>query len=287
MTTLPEVLAGLPLPGVIQEIDYETRLQVFVDKLLEEMQAVGIAYDTAGLETDPAKILLEVGTYADTMLRQRINEAARANLLAFAYGVDLDHLAAFYDVVRLFGESDERLRARIILAIQGRSTGGTEPRYKFVALTSDVRVSDAAIYTVGRDPTIRVAIFSTEDNGVASQALLTAVDTALQKAEVRMVNDRIVVAGAVKQVVNIVANVWLLPGSAPSVATGLEAVLRAAWDDVDTLGFDLTRSWLIAKLMQPGVQRVEIVAPVTDISVPFNEAAALGTVTITNMGRAF
>jgi phage-related baseplate assembly protein len=287
MTTLPEVLAGLPLPGVIQEIDYEVRLQLFVDKLVQEFAAVGVVYDTQGLEVDPAKILLEAATYGDVMLRQRINEAVRANLLAFAYGSDLDHLAAFYDVVRLYQEDDERLRARIILAIQGRSTGGTEPRYKYVALTSDVRVADAAVYTVGRDPTIRVAIFSTEESGVASPALLAAVDAALQKAEVRMVNDRIVVSGAVKQVVNVSANVWLLPGAAPAVATGLEAALRAAWSQVDTLGFDLTKSWIIAKLMQPGVQRVEIVAPATDISVPFNEAAALGTVTITNMGRGF
>jgi phage-related baseplate assembly protein len=287
MTTLPEALAGLPLPGVIQEIDYEARLQLFVDKLVALFDAVGIAYDVQGLEVDPAKILLEAATYADVLLRQRINEAVRANLLAFAYGSDLDHLAAFYDVVRLYQESDERLRDRVILAIQGRSTGGTAPRYKYVAMTSDVRVSDAAVYTVGRDPTIRVAVFSTEPDGVASSALLTVVDAALQDAEVRMVNDRIVVSGAVKHVVNIVANVWLLPGAAPSVATGLEATLRAEWDKVDTLGFDLARSWLTAKLMQQGVQRVEIVAPATDISVPFNEAASLGTITITNMGRGF
>ncbi len=287
MTTLPEALAGLPLPGVIQELNYEARLQLFVDKLVEEMAAVGVTYDVGGLEVDPGKILLEVATYADTLLRQRINEAARANLLAFAYGGDLDHLAAFYDVTRLYQESDERLRARVVLAIQGRSPGGTEPRYKYVAMTSDVRVANAAVYTVGRDPTIRVAVFSTENGGVASAGLLAAVDAAMQNSAVRMVNDRITVAAAVKQVVNVSANVWLLPDAAPSVATGLEATLRSAWDQVDTLGFDLTKSWLIAKLMQPGVQRVEIIAPTTDISVPFNEAAALGTVTITNMGRGF
>ncbi|MBN9308721.1 MAG: baseplate J/gp47 family protein [Devosia sp.] len=287
MTTLPEALAGLPLPGVIQEIDYEARLALFVEKLVALFADVGITYDVGGLEADPAKILLEAATYADVLLRQRINEAVRANLLAFAYGSDLDHLAAFYEVVRLFQESDERLRERVILAIQGRSTGGTEPRYKYVAMTSDVRVADAAVYTVGRDPTIQVAIFSTEPNGVASAGLLTAVDAALQDPAVRMVNDRIVVAGAVKHAVNVVANVWLLPSAAPSVATGLEAIVRSEWDKVDTLGFDLARSWLTAKLMQPGVQRVEIVAPAADISVPFNEAASLGTVTINNMGRGF
>lgn len=287
MTTLPEALAGLPLPGVIQEIDYEARLALFVEKLVALFADVGITYDVGGLEADPAKILLEAATYADVLLRQRINEAVRANLLAFAYGSDLDHLAAFYEVVRLFQESDERLRERVILAIQGRSTGGTEPRYKYVAMTSDVRVADAAVYIVGRDPTIQVAIFSTEPNGIASAGLLTAVDAALQDPAVRMVNDRIVVAGAVKQVVNVVANVWLLPSAAPSVATGLEAIVRSEWDKVDTLGFDLARSWLTAKLMQPGVQRVEIVSPAADISVPFNEAASLGTVTINNMGRGF
>ena len=53
------------------------------------------------------------------LLRNRINIAARGQLLAYAAGTDLDHLAAFYGVERLAGEGDERLRLRIQLRIKG------------------------------------------------------------------------------------------------------------------------------------------------------------------------
>ena len=50
--------------------------------------------------------MLETAAARETLLRARINDAAKANLVAFAGGGDLDHLAGFYDVVRLGGEAD-------------------------------------------------------------------------------------------------------------------------------------------------------------------------------------
>ncbi len=285
--TLPSELANLPAPTAIEEIDYEVRLAEFVSRLVSQMSAVGINYDVDQLEADPAKVLLEVSTYADTMLRARINDAVRANLLAYANGSDLDHLAQFYDVSRLYAETDDALRRRVVLAIQGRSTGGTEPRYKFVALTASPLVADAAIYTVGRDPTINVAVYSTAPDGVADPGLLALVDAALQDPAVRMVNDRIVVASAVQQVVPVTANIWLLPSAPTSALASIEAGLRAAWLAEGTLGRDITRSWLTAKLMQPTVHKVEIISPAADVVVPFNQAASIGTGTLTDKGRSF
>ena len=77
--------------------------------------------------------MLEAAAYRETLLRARVNDAARANLLSFAATTDLDHLAGFYDVVRLDGETDAALRERVVLAIQGRSAAGPEERYAAVA----------------------------------------------------------------------------------------------------------------------------------------------------------
>lgn len=287
MTVLPPELASLPPPTLIEELSYAARLAEFRSLLVGIFVAAGIDYDVADLETDPAQILLQVGTYQDLLLRQRINEAVRANLLAFAVGGDLDHLAQFYDVGRLSGETDEALRRRIVLAIRGRSTGGTEPRYRSIALGADPRVADAAVYTVGRDPTVHVAIFSTDNAGVADLALIAAVNAALQAAAVRMVNDTIVVSGASRSLTPIVANVWLLPETSATILAQMQTSLTQAWASGIGLGRDVTRSWLISKLMLDGVQRVEIVSPATDVVMPFNEAAALGAITLNNMGRAY
>jgi len=284
---MPVDFSALPPPQVIEEVRYEAILDRRLADMIERFAEDGINYDVGNLETDPVLIQLEGASYAETLLRARINDAAREFLLPIASGADLDYLAGFYDVTRIYGETDERLRERVVLAIQGRSTGGTEPRYKFVAMSADLRVKDVSIYTVGRNPTVHAAVFSTDNNGVADQILVDKVNAALQDPAVRMVNDIIEVAPAASTTQNIVANAWLLPSAPSSTITAMETALRNAWIAEMALGRDITKAWLIAKLMVSGVQRVEIVAPAADILVPFNEAEGLGTITITNMGRDY
>lgn len=284
---LPPELANLPPPQLVDELSYETTRGLFIARLKAEFDAVGIAYDVDMLETDPGVILMEVAGYIDTGLRQRINEAIRSWFLAYATGSDLDVLAQWYDVARLSGESDDALRRRIVENIKGRSPGGTEARYRAIALGADVRVADVSVYTVGRDPTVHVAVFSTDNNGVADSALLAKVNAALQAPAVRMVNDTIVVASAARQTIAITANVWLLPAAPESTLDTIRVSLAAAWARDMLLGRDLTRSWLLSKLQTDGVQRVELLAPVADVIMPFNQAAALGVVTLNLMGRDY
>ncbi|WDQ98188.1 baseplate J/gp47 family protein [Devosia sp. J2-20] len=287
MSTLPPELANLPAPSLVETISYEARLAVLRTRLVEIFTAAGIDYDVQDLETDPAQILLQVSAYQDVLLRQRVNEAIKSWFLAYATGGDLDALAQFYDVVRLASETDDALRRRVVLAIQGRSTGGTKARYRSIALAADVRVADVAVYTVGRDPTINVAVFSTSASGVADAGLVAKVDAALQAPDARMVNDKIVVASAAQQAIAISANIWLLPQAPESTLAAVEAYLRAAWSRDMLLGRDLTRSWLIAQLQRDGVHRVELVAPAADIAIPFNQAGALGAVSLVLQGREY
>lgn len=285
--TLPAELASLPAPVIIEEISIEASRQAFVALLQAEFDAAGIDFEVGALDANPAAVLMRVVTYIDANLRVRINEAVRANLLPYSRQGDLDILAQFYDVTRLSGETDEALRKRVVLAIRGRSTGGTEPRYRSVALGADVRVADAAVYTISRDPTVHVAVFSTDNNGVADAPLLAAVDDALQHPAVRMVNDTIEVAAAARVTVNIVADVWLLPQTSATQIAAMEAALRAAWEIDILLGRDVTRSWVVARLMLDGVQKISITTPAADVVMPFNQAAALGAVTLHNLGRAY
>lgn len=277
-------LSSYPPPRVIEELDFEALFARFRDSMVARMPEIA---PVIALDSEPVAKLGQVHSYIEMLVRARINDAARANLLAYATGADLDHLAAFYDVVRLQGESDERLKTRVILAIQGRSTGGTAPRYRAVALGASLRVADAVVYRIGTDPTVHVAVYAADNNGVADQTLIDVVSAALNAPEVRMVNDTISVQSAVFQVVDVEADIWLLPEASNSLIDVLPGLLRDAWAAETGLGFDLTRAWLTARLMVSGVQRVEILNPTSDVIAPPERAISIGTITLHNRGRDY
>lgn len=280
-------LANLGEPEIIETLDVEAILARRKAALVDLGPKYGLNYDTTGLETEPGVILLEESAYEEVYLRARGNDIARDAYLYWARGAGLDHKGAFYDCLRMPGELDDRYIQRIILAIQGRSTGGTIPRYQFVAMSASLRVSGVSVYTLPPSPQVNFAILSADNNGIADQALLDTVRAAVNDPSVRMVNDNLSVRAAVVQVVDVVADLWLLPATLTSVVSDLQNTLAAKWTAVGDLGRDLTQSWLVANLMAPGVERVSLIAPSTDAVVKPYEAVRIGNVTLNLRGRAY
>lgn len=288
-------LALLPPPQIIEELAFERlfdRHRREFQRIWADVRAANPAanlpdYDVSMLETDPAMVIGQGETYRELLARARINDAARANLLAFATGNDLEHLAAFYDVERLPGEQDARLKLRVILEIQGRSTGGPKERYKAIAMGADLRVKSVEPYRIGRSPRIHVAVYSTETNGIASPALLETVRQALEDDAVQLVNDEFVVSTAVLKVVNLSAEIWLLPDADQASTARAEAALRSAWEAEQALGRDLVREWWVSKLMVPGIHKVSPLSPLADVIANPYEAIAIGAVDLQFKGRAF
>jgi len=291
MTTLD--LAALPPPQIIGEVDYEAIVARQNAAFQAEWSALRAVhpdlpeYDVSMLETDPAVIINQAESYREVSLLAAINDAARARLLAFARGSDLDQLAAFYDVVRQPGELDTRLKTRVILAIQGRSTGGPKERYKSVVMNADVRVASVEPYRIYRSPLIYIAVFSTEPNGIASPDLLAKVRAALTDENVQLMNDVFVVSSAILNVANLAFVIWLLPDADEATVTRAITSLRAAWANEQMLGRDLVREWWVSKLMIAGVHKVVATSPIVDIVAAPSEALAIGSVTATLRGRAF
>ncbi|GHT93678.1 hypothetical protein FACS1894122_09260 [Alphaproteobacteria bacterium] len=89
-------LSELQAPKIIEEMTFSEILQRMKETLISLDQEF-----SAYLESDPVIKLMEVAAYRELLLRSRINQAAKANLLAFAIGSDLDNLAAFYGVERV------------------------------------------------------------------------------------------------------------------------------------------------------------------------------------------
>lgn len=160
MITTPIDLSQLPFPGVVEVIDYETLLaerKAALIALFPVEQQADIAA-TLELESEPMTIHLQENAYREVVLRQRINDAARALMLAYAKGGDLDQLVAWFGVQRLVitpadpengvaavMESDADLRKRGQLALEGFSVAGPEGAYISHALGADADVLDVAI----------------------------------------------------------------------------------------------------------------------------------------------
>ena len=272
-------LEQLPPPQIIEELDF--------DAILAAMKADFVArYPeyTANLASDPVAKLLEAASYREMLIRQRVNDAARSNLLAFATGTDLDHLASFYGVQRLSAESDTGFRSRIQQRIQGWANAGGAAHYRYWALTSDERVADAAVSSPAPG-LVRIAILSGETGGEAAPALLEAVKATVMRDDVRVLTDTVEVVSATIIAVDIEATVYLYPHAPQEVATQLETDFPARLDASRGLGWDLTRSWIIAQMHPSGVQRVELQAPLNDTVAGPDDCVKLGTFTLTFGGR--
>lgn len=279
-------LRDLPPPEIIESLDYEAILAERRALVESAFAAAGFDYAVGALETDPVMIVLQGEAYREVLMRGRVNDGARADLIRYAVGSDLDHKAWAYDVSRLPDETDAALRARIALAIAGRSAGGPEERYRAVAHKVSTNVDEVAIYQVDGGPLIELAVLATDNGGTPDQALLDAVAAAVNARDVLLVNDTISVVSAIKTNVDVTAQLWLLPGASDAIITESEARLRAAWAKAGQIGFDLNPSWISAVLFVEGVSRVVVSAPTAPMVAKPNEAIAIQNVTVTMMGRS-
>ncbi|MGB0694003.1 MAG: baseplate assembly protein [Rhodospirillaceae bacterium] len=141
-------------------------------EIVESLDANSIASDitdafvtaypdfSAVLQSDPVVKLINVVAKREVLLRARVNDAAKAVLLAFASGPDLENVAALLATERALVdpgdpdavppvdptyEDDDRLRARAQLAMEALSVAGPEGAYTYHAVSADGRVLDVAL----------------------------------------------------------------------------------------------------------------------------------------------
>ena len=241
--------------------------------------------------------LIEVAAYREMLLRNRINIAARGQLLAYAAGTDLDHLAAFYGVERLAGEGDERLRLRIQLRIKGFSNAGGRDLYRYWALTASLEVADAYVDSPQAGH-VRISILSRVGDGTAADVLLDAVKTLVLRDDIRVLTDTVHVVSAQIIPVHVQADIWLYPESVIEVLEALPeylsaqsgrsarlTIVRQRHSIAASLGWDCTRSWLISRLHIAGVHRVALAEPAHDVVVEGYQYAHLVGCTLRYAGR--
>ena len=199
-------LSALPAPQVLETLDFEALYQ---GKLATFRRYMGDNW-TANLESDPVTKQLELSAYGDMLLRARVNDAAKALLLAHAQGTDLDQLAANVNLQRLViqagdlqavppvaqvKEADDALRERVQLAYEGLTTAGPRNSYILHARNASARVADAEAESPS-PACVTVTVMSLEGDGAAAPELLATVAAALNDEDVRPLGDRVTVNSA-------------------------------------------------------------------------------------------
>jgi len=284
-------LSQLPAPDVIAEISFEDILA----SALADLASRAPEFD-ALVESDPTMKALQVASYVALLTRQRINEAARAVMLAYAAGADLDQIGANFSVARLtldpgdaaavppvpaIYESDTDLRRRVQLSPEAYTVAGSAASYVFHALGADPEVRDAEAVSPAPG-VVTIYVLSRVGSGAAGVDLIDAVAAVLSADTVRPMTDSVVVQSASVTEYQITAALTVYPGPDAEIirATSQAAALAYAAAQ-HRLGYDVTLSGIYAALHQAGVQNVALASPVAGIVMGDGEAAFCTAVTVT------
>jgi len=296
-------LKKLPAPKVVQELSYETLLAQRKAKFLSLQENDDMRQHWQArlqLESEPVVKLLEENAYLELLLRTNINESAKAVMLAYATGSDLDQLGALFGVTRLIiqaedlkstppspakYEDDERFRTRIQMSLEGLTTAGSSASYEFHALSTSTKVKDVDV-TSPTAGTVKVAILSTEGQGTADSDLINAVKEQLNAEHIRPLTDTVLVESAVILPYEIQAAITLYPTVLESVvmANVNQAIANYA-NKQHLLGIDITLSGIYAALHQEGVQNVKLTKPLADLIVQPHQAAYCTQIQVNVGGR--
>lgn len=287
-------LSRISPPDIVETISFEAVLAA----MLADLQARAPEF-TALVESDPAYKILEVAAYRETLIRQRVNEGARAVMLAYAGGADLDNLAALLGVTRLLidagdagavppvppaYETDAELRRRTQLSLEGFSTAGPRGAYIFHALSANADVLDANA-TSPSPGDVLVTVLARTGSGVAGSELLADVSAALTADDVRPLTDNVVVASAEIVDYAIAGTLYFYDGPDRDVVlASAQAAAETYAAAQHRIGRDVTLSGIYAALHQPGVQRVDLSAPLGNIAISETQASWCTSIGLTDGG---
>lgn len=277
MSTTRIDLSALPFPNVLETLDYEAELAACKAELISRDPDLALVLN---YESEPLVKLLQTFAYRQFLKTGQINEKAKALMLAYAKGADLDHLAANRGVYRktiaeanpnatpptaAVMESDEDLRRRVQLEPESMSAG-SEGCYQFWGLSAHGHVKDIAVTTPNAG-FVDIYVQSHIDD-IAVQSLLDLVDQNLTPSTRRPFTDKVTVKAATPIEWTLNASLVLFPGpDAEVVKQAAETALAEYINITNSLGYDVTRSGLFRALHQGGVQNVIINNPLTDIVI--------------------
>ncbi|KVE87205.1 baseplate J/gp47 family protein [Burkholderia vietnamiensis] len=270
-------LASLDPPDLVEVLDFEAAFQM----KLEYFKSIYSDW-TAALKSDPVVKLIELAAYDEIRASSRLNDAARAVMLAFSTGADLEHLAVLLDTERAVidpgdpdanppierrVESDDRLKLRTQMSMERATVAGPFAAYRAFAMDASADVLDVAVDRPEAG-TVRLTIMSARGDGVPDQTLLDLVRAKVSPETVRPLNDTVLVERAAKIEYGIDAVIYVGSGPDPNIVLDAR---RKALDSVVAksrrLRGGMPRTAIDGALHAPdsGVTRIELRSPAVDV----------------------
>nr|WP_314059041.1 baseplate J/gp47 family protein [uncultured Neisseria sp.] len=232
------------------------------------------------LESEPLTIDLQQQAYQEIILRQRINQAAAATLLAFAQGSDLDHLAAAKGIERktiisadpttnppteAVYETDDDLRRRVQLYPEKLAAAGPRAAYEAHALDAAPDITDARAVRVSPG-TVAVYIQTSSNQGIPSGRTLETVNAYLSDESRRPLCDTVTVHAGTPKEIRISARITYEDGPDKEIVKARQLQdLNQMLEQHKRLGAQIALSKIIGALDTDGVKKVELTEPRQDI----------------------
>lgn len=182
-------------------------------------------------------------------------------------------------------ETDTALYERMRDSVESYSTAGPSGSYIHHAKSASALVADVTATSPSHGE-VDVRILCT--GGVLpDQELLNMISSALNDDKVRPLTDKVTVSAPTASVFNVDVTYYVAQNSGFSLVDAEAAVKDAvdkyvAWQTA-AIGRDINPSYLIQLIMETGVKRVNVIAPVYT-AVGETEAAQLGTMTLNSGG---
>lgn len=288
MTTFTAVdLSRLAAPTLIETISYEDILASLIADLQSRWAVHSPSDPLVLLDTDPAMVVMQSFAYRIVLERQRINEAAKGVMIAYARGTDLDNLAAVFGVTRLTDELDDALRERVVLAPESYSTAGPEGAYTYWARSTDPTIIDAKA-TSPTPGAVVVSLLSSVGDGTATEDQIEAVEAVVATTGgngVRPLTDNVTVQSAEIVSYTVVAALTLFIGPDPTVVLATsQAALADYIARAKRIGRAITRAGVIGALVVEGVENVALTSPSADVTISDTQAAHCSGSTVTVAG---
>lgn len=290
-------LSLLPAPNIIEPLDYDT---IFTQQKADLVALFPECAAMLALESEPLTKQLRVLAYREFLLRQRINESARALMLFFAIGTDLDHIGTTYHrtqrllispgdpaavpPVAPVYESDDDYRYRCTLSPSGYSVAGPTGAYEYHALSASGAVKHAN--PVSPIPgSVDVYILSRSGDGTPSQVVLDAVTTKLNATSVRPLCDEVTVKPASILNYTIVATLTSYEGVGIELALATAQQKAQAYADAThRIRHGVYLAGIKAALKVSGISDVVLTQPAADVLCGVGEAAYCTGITISYGG---
>ncbi|MGL4448692.1 MAG: baseplate assembly protein [Shewanella sp.] len=256
-------LSALPAPQAVETLDFEA---IFAQQKAWVISRWPHLAPSLELESEPMTALIQSWSYRELVWRARLNDALKASMLAWAQGDDLLNLAAFFDLERGEGETDDQLRARCTLSLRAISTAGPEDSYRYHAMATDpAAIKDADAHNGGAG-VVTVAVLSSAGDGTAPADLLAKVRAKLNHKTIRPLTDTVSVITA--RIARVIIDYQIVLPGQPDDEHSLTIARQQLADYCaasHVIGGTITIADIYAKLKNAGIRNVILRAPVSDI----------------------